>query len=82
MVAGAKTVTLSQILLFSLLKSKYMYIPQNFLRHFSLRGTLGVWDSGRIGEGGVRQMGEERVGEGGSKRVGSRRNCGLKGKME
>lgn len=60
----------------------YMYIPQGFLRRFSLRGTLGVWDSGRIGEGGVRQMGEERVGEGGSKRVGSGRNYGLKGKME
>lgn len=41
-----------------------------------------MWDSGRIEEGGVRQMGEERVGEGGSKRVGSGRNYGLKGKME
>ena len=57
----------------------YMYIPQGFLRHFSLRGTLGVWDSGRIGEGGVRQMGEGRVGGGkGTKRVGSGRNCAKK----
>ena len=30
----------------------YMYIPQGFLRHFSLWGTLGVWDSGRIGREG------------------------------
>ena len=26
----------------------YMYIPQGFLRHLSLWGTLGVLDSGRI----------------------------------
>lgn len=41
--------------------SMYMYIPQRFLRIFRLWGTLGVWDSGRKREGGVRQMVEERA---------------------
>ena len=48
-----------------------------------------MWDSGRIGEGGVRQMqepimagGRRKRGRGGSKRVGSGRNYGLKGKRE
>ena len=56
----------------------YMHIPQGFLRHFSLWGTLGVWDSGRKSEGGVRQMGEERAEREGSKRVGSGRNYAKK----
>lgn len=54
-----------------------MYIPQGFLRYFSLWGTLGVWDSGRKREGGVKQMGEERAAGEGSKRVGSGRNYAI-----
>ena len=62
--AGANTVILSWILLFSLLNSMHTYIPHGFLRHFGLWGKIGVWNSRRIGEGGVRQMGKERAGGG------------------